>query len=80
MIPAMVKKGYDKDFSTAIQAAGGTVGVIIPPSVPLVLFGVTAGVSISDLFIAGIIPGIFVVVALLILCLRYFNYERLRRR
>lgn len=67
MIPAMVKKGYDKDFSTAIQATGGTIGVIIPPSVPLVLFGVTAGVSISDLFIAGIIPGIFVVVALLIL-------------
>lgn len=67
MIPAMVKKGYDKNFSTAIQAAGGTIGVIIPPSVPLVLFGVTAGVSIGDLFVAGIIPGIFVTVALLIL-------------
>lgn len=67
MIPAMVKKGYDKNFSTAIQAAGGTIGVIIPPSVPLVLFGVTAGVSISDLFLAGIIPGIFVTFALLIL-------------
>lgn len=67
MIPAMVKKGYDKNFSTAIQAAGGTIGVIIPPSVPLVLFGVTAGVSIADLFVAGIIPGVFVTVALLIL-------------
>lgn len=67
MIPAMVKKGYDKNFSTALQAAGGTIGVIIPPSVPLVLFGVTAGVSISDLFVAGIIPGLFVTVALLIL-------------
>ncbi|MER1958405.1 MAG: TRAP transporter large permease [Solibacillus sp.] len=67
MIPAMVKKGYDKNFSTAIQAAGGTIGVIIPPSVPLVLFGVTAGVSISDLFLAGIIPGVFVTGALLVL-------------
>ncbi|MBD8032793.1 TRAP transporter large permease [Solibacillus merdavium] len=67
MIPAMVKKGYDKSFSTAIQAAGGTIGVIIPPSVPLVLFGVTASVSISDLFLAGIIPGIFVTFALLVL-------------
>lgn len=67
MIPAMVKKGYEKNFSTAIQAAGGTIGVIIPPSVPLVLFGVTASVSISDLFLAGIIPGVFVTFALLIL-------------
>ena len=67
MIPAMVKKGYDANFSTAIQAAGGTIGVIIPPSVPLVLFGVTASVSIADLFVAGIIPGLFVTVALLAL-------------
>ncbi|OLO26240.1 C4-dicarboxylate ABC transporter permease [Alkalihalophilus pseudofirmus] len=67
LIPAMVKKGYDKNFSTAIQAAGGTVGVVIPPSVPLVLFGVAAGVSISDLFIAGIIPGVFIVCSLTVL-------------
>ena len=67
MIPAMVKKRYDANFSTAIQAAGGTIGVIIPPSVPLVLFGVTASVSIADLFVAGIIPGLFVTVALLAL-------------
>ncbi|MBU8905124.1 TRAP transporter large permease [Desertibacillus haloalkaliphilus] len=67
LIPAMVKKGYDKNFATAIQATGGTVGIMIPPSVPLVLFGVAAGVSISDLFIAGIIPGVFVVVSLIIL-------------
>ncbi|MBO0586995.1 TRAP transporter large permease [Sporosarcina sp. E16_8] len=67
LIPAMVKKGYDKSFSTAVQAAGGTIGVMIPPSVPLVLYGVSAGVSISSLFIAGILPGILVVVSLLIL-------------
>jgi len=67
LIPAMVKKGYDKGFSTAVQAAGGTIGVMIPPSVPLVLYGVTAGVSISSLFIAGILPGILVVLSLVIL-------------
>lgn len=67
LIPAMINKGYDKSFSTAIQAAGGTVGVMIPPSVPLVLYGVTAGVSVSDLFIAGIFPGILVVGSLIIL-------------
>ncbi|MFS0820231.1 TRAP transporter large permease [Bacillus sp. 1P02SD] len=66
MIPAMVQKGYDKSFSTAIQAAGGTIGVMIPPSVPLILFGVIAGASISDLFIAGILPGIFVGLSLIL--------------
>lgn len=69
LIPAMVKKGYDKDFSTAIQASGGTIGVIIPPSVPLILFGVAAGTSISDLFIAGIIPGILIGTSLVIVAL-----------
>lgn len=67
LIPAMVNKGYDKNFSTAIQAAGGTIGVMIPPSVPLVLYGVTAGVSISSLFIAAIVPGTLVVLSLVIL-------------
>ncbi|WP_404322772.1 TRAP transporter large permease [Cytobacillus firmus] len=66
LIPAMVKRGYDKSFSTAIQAAGGTIGVMIPPSVPLILFGVIAGASIGDLFIAGIIPGIFVGISLIL--------------
>lgn len=67
LIPAMVKKGYDKSFAASIQAAGGTVGVIIPPSVPLVLYGVAAGVSIGDLFIAGILPGLLVAGALMLL-------------
>ncbi|WP_085991158.1 TRAP transporter large permease [Oceanobacillus senegalensis] len=67
LIPAMVKRGYDKDFSTAVQAAGGTIGIMIPPSVPLVLYGVAAGVSIGDLFIAGIVPGILVTMSLIIL-------------
>lgn len=67
MIPAMVKKGYDANFSGAIQASGGTVGVMIPPSIPLVLYGVAAGASISDLFIAGIGPGILVGLSLMVM-------------
>lgn len=66
LIPAMTQRGYDKGFSTAIQAAGGTIGVMIPPSVPLILYGVIAGASIGDLFIAGIAPGMFVGITLII--------------
>lgn len=58
MIPEMVKVGYSKRFSAALIAAAGTIGVVIPPSIPLVLFGVVTGTSIGDLFIAAVIPGI----------------------
>lgn len=64
MIPAMVKQGYDIKFSTAIVAASGSIGVIIPPSIPMVIYGVVGNASIGDLFIAGIIPGILVGLAL----------------
>jgi C4-dicarboxylate transporter DctM subunit len=60
MIPAMVRQGYDKKFATAVVAAAGSIGVIIPPSIPMVIYGVTGNVSIGDLFIAGIVPGILV--------------------
>ncbi|SER14710.1 TRAP transporter large permease [Piscibacillus halophilus] len=65
MIPAMVRKGYDKPFATATVAAAGSIGVIIPPSIPMVIYGVTGGASVGDMFIAGILPGILVGVALM---------------
>jgi C4-dicarboxylate transporter DctM subunit len=68
MIPEMRKKGYDDGFSGAIAAAAGSVGVIIPPSVPFVIYGVVVGCSISDLFKAGIIPGILMGLALIVVC------------
>lgn len=52
--------------ATAITAAAGTIGVIIPPSIPFVIYGVAAQCSISDLFLAGIIPGILIGVVLMI--------------
>lgn len=64
LIPAMVKQGFDRPFASALQGAGGIASGIIPPSIPLILYGVVAGVSVGDLFIAGIIPGLLVAVAL----------------
>ncbi|HOF03466.1 MAG TPA: TRAP transporter large permease [Atribacterota bacterium] len=58
MVPEMNKKGYDNSFSAAVVAAAGTVGVIIPPSIPMVLYAVLAGVSIGKLFLTGFGPGI----------------------
>ena len=57
-IPAMIERGYDKYFSAALVAAAGCVGVMIPPSNPFVVYGVSSQVSIGDLFMSGIVPGI----------------------
>ncbi|SDJ36893.1 TRAP transporter large permease [Paenibacillus naphthalenovorans] len=66
MVPAMVKAGYEKGFSIALMATAGTIGVIIPPSIPFITYGITANVSIGDLFIAGVIPGILIGISLMI--------------
>ena len=71
MIPAMVKKGYDVKFSTAVVASAGSIGVIIPPSIPMVMYGVSGSVSIGDMFLAGIIPGILVGIGLMIYAYYY---------
>ncbi|MCF2661954.1 TRAP transporter large permease [Pseudoflavonifractor phocaeensis] len=68
MVPEMRKRGYDDGFSASIAAAAGTIGVIIPPSVPFVIYGVATGTSITDLFKAGIIPGLGMGAALMIAC------------
>ncbi len=65
-IEAMHEAGYDIDFSIGITAASSTIGPIIPPSLPLVIYGVMASTSISRLFIAGLLPGIFMACALMI--------------
>lgn len=66
MIPNMVRQGYDKKFASAVVASAGSIGVIIPPSIPMVIYGVAGSVSIGDMFIAGIIPGILIGIALAI--------------
>lgn len=57
-VPNMEKKGYPKTFAAAITATSATLGIIIPPSIPMVLYGVTTNTSVKDLFLAGIVPGI----------------------
>ena len=64
MIPAMVKAGYPLDVAAALAAAAGTLGVIIPPSIPMVTYGVVTNSSIGDLFVAGIVPGAMIAVSL----------------
>ncbi len=61
MIPTMVEKGYNKEFSAAVTMAGGLLGPIIPPSMLMIIYGVVAYQPISDLFIAGILPGILII-------------------
>jgi len=65
-IPLLVRLGYDIKWATALIAVAGGVGVISPPSIPYVLFGAATGTSIGDLFIAGIIPAVLIIVLLLI--------------
>ncbi|MBM7649695.1 C4-dicarboxylate transporter DctM subunit [Bacillus ectoiniformans] len=65
MYPAMVKKGYDPGFSAAVSASGGGLGILIPPSIPLIIFGILANVSISDMFLAGFGPGFVAVIFLI---------------
>lgn len=66
MIPAMVNKGYDREFATAVVSAASPMGVIIPPSITLIIYGSLSGTSISDLYMAGVPAGILVGIALLI--------------
>lgn len=60
LIPDMVKKGYSKGFSTGVTVASSTVGMIIPPSIPMLMFAMVSGVSVGKLFMAGLIPGILI--------------------
>lgn len=60
LIPAMKKSGYDSDFAAAVQASGGAIGVIIPPSIPMIIFGFLTGASIGQLFAGGILPGLLI--------------------
>jgi len=79
LIPALVKHGYPKTYAAALQATSAELGVIIPPSIPMIIFGVSAEVSIGELFIAGIGPGILISATLMgfvLLYAWYFGYGK----
>jgi len=75
MIPYMVEAGYDKNYASALTAASGGIGVIIPPSIPMILYAVMANVSIASIFAAGFVPGITIGLLLMLV-----NYIVSRRR
>lgn len=66
MIPAMIKERYDRGFACAVPASAGGIGVVIPPSIPMIIYGITSETSISALFLAGVIPGLMLAMALYI--------------
>ncbi len=66
MIPAMKEKNYPGGYASALTASAGTIGVVIPPSIPFVIYSVVTGVSVGSLFLAGVIPGIIIGVGLMI--------------
>ncbi len=73
MIPEMEKRGYSRPFSTALAVAGGIIGPMLLPSIPMVVWGVMSETSISQLFLAGIIPGLLLALGLMALC---WNHAR----
>jgi tripartite ATP-independent transporter DctM subunit len=74
LIPSMEKENYPKDFSSAVVGTAGPLGNIIPPSIPMVVYSMTAGLSLLDLFLAGYIPGMIIGLSLMGLC--YFISKR----
>jgi C4-dicarboxylate transporter DctM subunit len=78
MIPAMKEKKYNLGFAAAITAAAGSIGVIIPPSIPFVIYGVVTGASVGDMFAAGIIPGVIIGIGLMIVC--YYQSKKKKYR
>lgn len=74
LVPAMTEEGYETDFSAAITAASSIVGPIIPPSITMVIYALTAGTSVAALFLAGIIPGILIGFSLMVLV--YFQAKK----
>lgn len=60
MIPSMIRSGYDRAYAGAVASSGGTLGILIPPSNPMIIYGVIASVSITGMFLAGMIPGLMI--------------------
>ncbi|HCG62533.1 MAG: C4-dicarboxylate ABC transporter permease [Spirochaetae bacterium HGW-Spirochaetae-4] len=77
LIPAMKEKGYGKDISTAVMATAGSIGIVIPPSIPMIILGVTAGISIGGLFMGGVIPGIMMGLSLMVVNYIYTKIRKL---
>ncbi|MFA5536399.1 MAG: TRAP transporter large permease subunit [Bacillota bacterium] len=65
IIPSMVQKGYTKETAGGLVAAAGALGPIIPPSIPMIIYGVTMNISVTDMFLGGVLPGVFIALLLI---------------
>lgn len=65
LIPPMIEKGYEPGFTAAVTASASTLSVVIPPSIPMIIFAVSTGVSVGDLFLGGVVPGLLMALALM---------------
>lgn len=74
VVPTMLKLGYDKPFVLALVATAGSIGVIIPPSIPMVIYGVSTGASVTSLFMGGFFPGLLV--GCVLIAYSYFHCKR----
>ena len=75
MVPTMLERGYDKDFSLALIAASGCLGILIPPSIPMVVYGVSTNTSIGGMFLGGFGPGILTALLLIAISI-YISRKR----
>ncbi len=64
LLPALLQDGYDRRFSLGLVTTSGSLGLLFPPSLPLILYGYVAAVSVDSLFLAGLLPGIFLIIVL----------------
>ncbi|WP_163539931.1 TRAP transporter large permease [Gracilibacillus sp. YIM 98692] len=71
MIPAMIKEGYDKKFATSVIVSAGSLGIIIPPSIPMIMYGVSSQTSVGNMFLGGILPGILIGAVMILWCYIY---------
>lgn len=81
IMPYMLKAGYSRPFTLATIASGGWLGIIIPPSIPMVLYGMSTGVSVGDMFLAGIIPGIMLALGMSVYAVIYGvrNFDKIEK-
>ncbi|MFC4768414.1 TRAP transporter large permease [Effusibacillus consociatus] len=79
MIPGMIEAGYSKRYAMGLVAASGTLGILIPPSIPLIVYGTVAEISIGKLFMAGVLPGLFLTGVLVFVAITYAKIKNFGR-